>query len=133
MFVAMPGGAPVALREWTDAQVGLELSPDRRAVFLSALPAGGAPAVDTGRRAPDPALFDGPAPLGAVPEESVYLVDEDRWIKLSPFSERPNDLRYTQWAGPRTLARIAPGVVYFEDIDKPGEKRFVLGGEGGLR
>jgi ABC-type transport system involved in multi-copper enzyme maturation permease subunit len=133
LFAASPGRAPVALREWTDAQVGLQRSPDARAVFVSALPAGGPPAVDGQRRPPDPALFELPVSAGVVPEEVVFLAEEARWITMPVFSGRPNDLRHTMWAGPKTLARIATGVVYFEDFDHPGEKRFVLGGEGDLR
>jgi hypothetical protein len=63
----------------------------------------------------------------------VYLPDEDRFVSLGPpFSDRANDRRYTQWAGPKTVARIAPGVVYFEDLDAPGKRRFVIGGARNL-
>ena len=129
LFVGMPGTTPKVLREWRDAQVGIHPSPDDQAVFVSVIPAEGAPAADAKRRPPDPALFEASAPAGTVPEELVYLPDEDRFLPLGPpFSNRANDQRYTQWAGPKTLARIAPGVVYFEDLDAPGKRRFVIGG-----
>jgi hypothetical protein len=132
MVVATPSSAPKPLREWQDAQVGLEPSTDGRAVFVSVIPAGGPPQVDP-RRPPDPSLFEADAPKGAAPEELVYLPDEDRFVTLGrPFSDRANDRRYSQWAGPKTLARIAPGVVYFEDVDRPGALRFVIGGSGDL-
>jgi len=98
-------------------------------VFVSVIPAGGPPATNPNRRLPEAALFDGSTQAGTSPEELVYLPDENRVLSLGlPFSDRPNDHRYTQWAGPKTLARIAPGVVYFEDFDAPGERRFVIGG-----
>jgi ABC-type transport system involved in multi-copper enzyme maturation permease subunit len=133
LFVASPGRTPVALREWTDGQVGVLAQLDGSAVFVSAIPAGGAPAVDAAFGPTDPALFESTAPAAAVPSESVYLPEQNRWIDLPAFSDRPNDQRYSVWAGPKTLARIADGVVYFEDIDKPGEKRFVIGSERDLR
>jgi hypothetical protein len=40
--------------------------------------------------------------------------------------------RHSQWAGPRTLARLAPGVVYLEDIDATRGRRFVIGGPNDL-
>jgi len=133
LFVGAPGEPPKVLREWRDAQVGIEPSSDGRAVFVSVIPAGGPPTTDPKRRPSDPALFEGEAPMGASPEELVYLPDEDRFLPPeTPFSDRPNDHRYTQWAGPKTLARIGAGVVYFEDLDAPGKRRFVIGGEGDL-
>ena len=129
LFVGAPGESPKVLREWRDSQVGLGQSSDGQAVFIAVIPAGGPPAIDPKRRPPDPALFEGIAPSGASPEELVYLPDDDRFLKLGlPFSVRANDGRSTQWAGPKTLARIAPGVVYFEDLDAPGKRRFVIGG-----
>jgi hypothetical protein len=129
LFVGMPGTTPKVLREWRDAQVGIQPSPDDQAVFVSVIPAEGAPAADAKRRPPDPALFEASAPAGTSPEELVYLPDDDRFLPLGPpFSDRANDKRHTQWAGPKTLARIAPGVVYFEDLDAPGKRRFVIGG-----
>ncbi len=129
MFVGTPGGSPKVLREWRDSQVGLGASPDGRAVFVSVIPAGGPPATDPKRRMPDLALFESTVPTGTSPEELVYDLDEDRFLPLGPpFSNRPNDHRHTQWAGPKTLARIGPGVVCFEDLDAPGKRRFVIGG-----
>ncbi len=129
LFVGAPGESPKVLREWRDSQVGIEPSTDGLAVFVSVIPAGGPPTTDPKRRPSDPALFAGSAPNGTSPEELVYLPDEDRFLPPEPpFSDRLNDHRYTQWAGPRTLARIGPGVVYFEDIDAPGKRRFVIGG-----
>ncbi|HZN54888.1 MAG TPA: hypothetical protein VFB67_06155 [Candidatus Polarisedimenticolaceae bacterium] len=133
MFVASPGEMPRTLREWSDASVGIVPSPDATAFFVSVLPRMAGPMPGQGRPGPDPALFAGEAPAGAVPEEAVYRVSEDRWQVLEVFSTKPNDLRDTQWVGPKSLARMAPGTVYFEDIDAPGKKRFVLGGEEALR
>ena len=133
MFVGTPGEAPKAVREWHDAEVGIRSSPDRRTVFISVIPAFGAPSVAAGRPLPDPARFEGSVPQGSAPEELVYVPDEDRVVSLGhPFSDRPNDQRYSVWAGAKTLARIAPGVVYFEDIDRPGVLRFVIGGSSDL-
>ncbi len=132
MFVGNPGAQPSALREWRDAQLGVEPSPDGQAVFVSVL-SGGVPASEAKHRPPNADLFEVSAPAGDVPEELVYLPDEDRFVSLGPpFSDRVNDHRYTQWAGPKTLARIAPGVVCFEDIDAPGKRRFVIGGASDL-
>jgi len=128
LFVAGPGEPPKAIREWRDAQVGVEPSQDGRTLFVSVIPAGGAPPVDGQRPRPEAALFGESVPVGGNPEEFVYFVDEARVVTLGPaFSDRPNDLRYTQWAGPKTLARIAPGVVALEDVDQPGKRRFVIG------
>jgi len=129
LFVGMPGAPPKVPREWRDAQVGIQPSPDGHAVFVSVIPAGGTPATDTNRRPSDAALFEGSASAGAMPEELAYLPDEERFVSLGPpFSDRANDQRDTQWAGPRTVARIALGVVNFEDLDAPGKRRFVIGG-----
>lgn len=129
MFVGSPGGSPKVLRKWRDSQVGIEPSPEGQAVFVSVIPAGVSPVTDPRHRRSDPALFEASVPSGASPEELVYLPDEDRFLPLGPpFSDRRNDHRYTQWAGPKTLARIGPGVVYFEEIDAPGKRRFVIGG-----
>jgi ABC-type transport system involved in multi-copper enzyme maturation permease subunit len=128
LFVGTPGARPLALREWRDAQVGVEPSPDGQAVFVSVL-SEGVPASDAKHKPPDADLFEVTAPAGDVPEELVYLPEENRFVSLGPpFSDRVNDHRYTQWAGAKTLARIAPGVVCFEDIDAPGKRRFVIGG-----
>jgi hypothetical protein len=129
LFVGTPGAPPKVVREWRDSKVGLEPSPDGQAVFVSVLPSGAPPATDANLQLPAAALFEGVADTGASPEELVYFPDEDRVLSLvPPFSDRSNDHRYTQWAGPKTLARIAPGVVFFEDVDAPGKRRFALGG-----
>jgi ABC-type transport system involved in multi-copper enzyme maturation permease subunit len=128
MFTGAPGAAPTALREWRNASVGLEPSPDGRAVFVSVLP-GQPESPNPKRRAPDPALFEGSVTAGTVPEELIYLPDENRFVSLGPpFSDRANDQRYTVWAGERTLARIGLGLVAFEDIDAPAKRRYVIGG-----
>jgi hypothetical protein len=128
LFVGMPGAPPKALREWRDAQVGIEPSPDGHALFVSVIPGAGAAGGDADHRPPDAALFEGSAPEGSAPEELVYLPDEDRFLPAAPpFSGRTSDKRYSQWAGPRTLARIAPGVVFLEDIGALGKRRFVIG------
>lgn len=134
LMVAQVGRAPLAVREWRDAQVGIRTSPDGRALFVSVIsnpsrePRPG-PVAEAA-----PAADEVPTPVGKVPEESVYRPDDGRTTELNPpFSGRPNDLRHTEWAGPKTLARIAPGVVYLEDIDAPGKRRFVIGGEADLR
>jgi hypothetical protein len=133
MFVGTPGGPPRPIREWREANVGIFPSPDRRAVFVSVLPAGGAPSAAAGRAVPDTADFQAGVTQGSATEEIVYLPGEDRFVTLGhPFSDRPSDQRYSVWAGPKTLARIAPGVVYLEDIDRPGALRFVIGGSRDL-
>jgi hypothetical protein len=133
LFVETPGMPPQVVRAWRDAQVGVTAAPGGGALFISAIPAGGAPVTDTQRRPPDVSLFAGDVPSGVAPEELVYFPDEGRFASVGRlFSDRPHDHRYTQWAGPRTLARIAPGVVYLEDIDHPGALRFVIGGPGDL-
>jgi len=106
-------GRVTSLKSWTNAAVGLDPSPDGNALFVSVLPQ------------PD---------KSGIFEELVYLADESRLVSLGPpFSDRLHDLKYTLWAGPRTLARIAPGVVAFEDVDALGKRRFVLGSERNLR
>jgi ABC-type transport system involved in multi-copper enzyme maturation permease subunit len=134
LIVMTPGQSPKAIREWEGGNVGLESAPDLRAVFVSALRADpGPPPSNPTAGAPESSLFAGDVPRGDVPEEGVFQTAGDRWISVPAFSKAPLDRRYTQWAGPSTLARIASGVVYLEDIGKPAEKRFVLGGEGDLR
>ena len=133
MFIASPGAEPVALREWPVASIGgIETSPDGSAVFVSVIE--GQPGfVDTVMKG-DPAHFIGSAPMGAVPEEVVYLADERRFASLGPpFSDRASDQRYTQWAGGKTLARFSLGCAYLEDIDDPGKRRYVIGGPRQLR
>ncbi len=133
MFLAPAGKAPRTLREWTGAAIRIDPAPGGRALFVSVLPEVPGFTADGVRWSPDPAQFAGEAPRGSVPEELVYLPEEDRFVPLGrPFSDSASDQRYSQWAGGRTLARIAPGVVYFEDIDSPGKRRFVIGGERDL-
>jgi hypothetical protein len=134
LIVMTPGQPPKAIREWEGGNVGLDAAPDRRAVFVSVLPADPAvPPTEQTALASDPSLFAVEIPRGEVPEEGVFHASGDRWVSLSTFSKVPLDQRYTQWAGPNTIARIADGVVFFEDLDKPAGRQFVLGGEGDLR
>jgi hypothetical protein len=129
MFVARAGAEPKAIREWTDAAIRIDSAPGGHALFVSVLPEPSGAAGEGARWETDPTQFAGEVPRGVVPEEAVYFPDEDRFDSLwPPFSTRVNDRRFTQWAGAKTLARIAPGVVYFEDIDAPGKRRFVIGG-----
>lgn len=128
MLIASPGAAPVALREWQVASIGIEPSPDGRAVFVTVIEG------EQGFAEPlslqgDPTHFVLSVPVGAAPEEMVYLADENRFVSLgASFSDRASDQRYTQWAGAKTLARISLGAVSFEDIDKPGKRRYLFGG-----
>lgn len=128
LFIASPGAEPIALREWQVASVGIEPSPDGRAVFVSVI-AGQSGSIEPSSLRGNPAHFVGSLPSGTVPEEVVYLPDDRRFVTLGPpFSDRSNDQRYTQWAGERTLARLSPGSVCLEDIDNPGNRRCVIGG-----
>lgn len=128
LFIASPGAEPTALREWQVASVGIEPSPDGRAVFVSVIE-GQSGSVEPSSLRGDPAHFVGSLPAGAVPEEVVYLPDDHRFATLGPpFSDRSNDQRYTQWASEKTLARLSLGSVCLEDIDDPGKRRCVIGG-----
>lgn len=135
LVVQAPGANPVPVREWKGrANIGIEPSPDGRALLVSVLPGDPTPSgTQIARGDSDPALFEAPASGGRIPEEGVFSTDGDRWITLPTFSSKPMDQRYTEWAAPQTLARIANGVVYLEDVGTPGAKRFVLGSEGDLR
>ena len=134
LVVAAMDGSRKAVRTWSRADVGIVVSPDRRSIFVSVLPqrpktktASSAEATSSVRDTP-------PASREGAFEEFVYLADEDRIVSLGPpFSDRLSDQKYTLWAGPRTLARIAQGVVALEDLDAPGKRRFVLGSESDLR
>jgi ABC-type transport system involved in multi-copper enzyme maturation permease subunit len=128
LLIATPGAPPAAVREWRVATVGIETAPDGRAVFVSVIKAG-AGFVEPSSRRGDPANFEGTVFAGAVPEEVVYLADENRFVTPGPpFSTVANDQRYTQWAGGKTLARISSGSVYLQDIERPGQGRYVIGG-----
>jgi hypothetical protein len=128
MLIAEPGAAPAAVREWQAATVGIETSPDGRAVFVSVITAQ-AGVFDPSRRPGHAAHFEGTVPTGAVPEEVIYVADQNRFMTPGPpFSSVANDQRYTQWAGGKTLARISLGSVYLEDIGRPGQGRYVIGG-----
>jgi hypothetical protein len=128
LFTLTPGGAPRAVREWEDAEVGLQISPDGGAVFVSVIPSPGPHPVDPSRPRPPTSLFESEVPRGRAPEELVYLPVEDRFLSLgAPFSDRASDRRYTEWAAPRTLARIGVGIVALESIDTPGVRRFAIG------
>ena len=133
LFVAKPGAPPTVVREWTNAMVGVGANPGRTAFLVSVLPKPPGYTEDANRPSPDAKLFEGPAPVGRVPEEGVYRVSESRWQGVQVFSAKSNDLRNTEWAGPKTLARMGLGLVYLEETDELGKKRFVLGGEGDLR
>jgi ABC-type transport system involved in multi-copper enzyme maturation permease subunit len=130
LMVMEPNGSPVAVREWKASHVRLEPSPDAHSVLISVLPADVSepPSEDL-----DPSAFESPAESGQVPEEGVLDVASGRWTPLTVFSRVNNDQRFTMWAGPKTLARVAMDVVYFEDVGKPAEHRFVLGAESDLR
>jgi ABC-type transport system involved in multi-copper enzyme maturation permease subunit len=134
LVVMTPGQPPRPIREWEGGNVRLDAAPDRRALFASALPADPlAPDTDPVPVASDSPLFVVDVPRGNIPEEGVFQSAGDQWISMPVFSGVLLDQRYTQWAGPNTLARIANGVVYLEDLDKPADRRFVLGGERDLR
>jgi hypothetical protein len=134
LIVASMDGSQNVVRTWSHADVGIVASPDRRAIFVSVLPqrpkTGAAPAAEGTSAVRDTPM----ASREGAFEEFVYLVDEDRIVSLGPpFSDRLSDQKYTLWAGPKTLARIAPGVVALEDLNAPGKRRFVLGSESDLR
>jgi hypothetical protein len=133
MFLAAGTESPQPLREWTAAAVHVDAAPGGQAFFVSVLPEIPNVTSDGTHFVPDLRQFAGEVPAGAIPEELVYLTTENRFIRPGPpFSDHPNDLRYTLWAGSKTLARIAPGVVFFEDLDAPGRRRFVIGGASDL-
>jgi hypothetical protein len=126
LFLAAPGGAPSAVREWTGAHLQIDPSPDGKALLVTVF-RGEAPS----DRAADPRLFETSAPRGTVPETGIFDVVDGRWRSLA--GPGPDDTHAVRWAGPKTLAFMASGAVAFEDLDHPGVRRFVLGGEEDLR
>ena len=127
LFLETPGQAPTVVREWRNASVSIALSTDRKSVLVSAVTFVKPPAWAPDAAQHDPRLFEGEAPQGRVPEEGIYRLGDGAWTALPPFSERQYDGKSSDWAGPKTVAHIAAGVVAFEDIDAPGKPRFVLG------
>lgn len=127
-----PGEPARVLRSWSGGEIGLQLSPDAKRLFVSALPRNDAGGADTGSQP-----VRGSVPLGGTarpPEELVYAPGTGELIVLGPpFSPRRNDRRFTSWAGPTTLARVAPGVVALEDLSSPGALRFPIGSASDLR
>jgi hypothetical protein len=132
LCVGAVGEVARVVRAWTADDVTLRVSPDGEAILVSALPSRYVARPNTNGND----LSQLPLPRaahGKVPEEIVYIPRGRRIIELDPsFADSRRDIHYSRWAGPRTLARIAPGVVYFEDIDAPGERRFVIGGAGDI-
>lgn len=132
LVARLPGDADRVLRSWVDAVIGFQRSPDAKRLFVSVLPSYG-----TGRSASEPGPSPGPTPLGVTaqpPEELIYDVAAGELKNLGrPFSPRANDRRFTLWAGPTTLARVAPDVVAFEDLASLGTLRFPIGGASDLR
>ncbi|HEX4823726.1 MAG TPA: ABC transporter permease subunit [Candidatus Polarisedimenticolaceae bacterium] len=115
-------GKIVTLRAWRNAAVRIQVSPLGEAVYLSAheLAPGHGKALDPGD------------PEGTVPEHGILRVAEGKWFSINPACSEAEECT-TTWASERTLARIGPGFLAFEDIDHPGVKRFVLGSEADLR
>jgi hypothetical protein len=106
LLEAMPGTAPAVLREWTHTKASIAPSPDGRSLLVVA---------------------------GAASARELGVIRADGgWVGL-PSPSVGGKKVFATWAGPNTLARIEADVVYFEDIDKPGVKRFVLGSEADLR
>ena len=126
LFVAALPAPAVAIREWSTVHLRLEVSPDGKALLVTAQSwtvSSDAPA--------DAALFATPVAAGSPGEAGIYSIDDGHWRTLSP--RRIDDTHFTQWAGPNTIAGTGPGVVYLEDLDHPGMRRFVLGAEEDLR
>ena len=130
LLLGSPGEEAKVLRRWRNVDAYLEISPDRKLLFVRA-----------GERSKDrvaddakcPELrarsFNGLPPEGIVPEARVYEVATGRWIDLPRW--KPDGMpggRFARiWAGPRTLARTGPGFLALEDIDRPGVLRPVIG------
>lgn len=146
LVTARVGGPGRAVREWDNAVVALDPSPDGNLLLVrAAMPRRTAPMLPM-RREPedDPGTFTtGELPISPSPAIGIYDPENDAWIEpavwaspawgeyLPPKPDNPAVASWwwatTTWAGPRTLARQARGTLAFEDLDRPGELRFVLG------
>ena len=110
-----PGGTPKVLRSWSDLGVGLQVSPDRERLLVTA-----SRALDTQSEA----VLE-----QQIVQTWVFDPAEDRWTELTAWPAHPyKGYTYaTAWAGPRTLARTGPRVLAFESLERPGEFIPVIG------
>jgi len=110
-----PGGTPKVLRSWSDLGVGLQVSPDRERLLVTA-------------------FRDLETQSEIVLEQQIdqtWVFDptDDRWTELTSWPAHPykGSAYATTWAGPRTLARTGPRVLAFESLERPGEFIPVIG------
>ena len=125
-----PGGPPRVVRTWSGVEVLIDVSPDLRRILVGI-------GTLTGERDAAGFILSGGFQYR---EEWVYEVAGDRWLPVARWERRGGAFRqwgnesfdFSQyrrgWAGPRTLARMGPGLLAFEEIDSPGSIRYVFGG-----
>lgn len=121
LLVARPGEGPRAVAEWDRACVALERSPSGDAALLHVRSNAEAPCDDANE-------FDGPsiADEGAMqrrtgPEVVIYE-PEGEALRVVPLTSREREEGIdVHWAAARTLARIGPDSLTFEDV-APFEK-----------
>ncbi len=152
LMIGKPGEAPRTVRTWSDARAFVEPSPDRLRllVWIGSLDRS-APEVPAGQAAPSapwsPVSGDEDSIRFKCREEWVYEVAGDRWIPLPLWDGEQDCSSLTSrgwyfrqlidtgtcgrsWAGPRTLMRYGQGLLAFEEFDRPGSVRFLIGGPG---
>jgi hypothetical protein len=128
LLMSRPGESPSVLRGWKRAHAKIEASPDRKLLLVRTVPPG-KPELSWG--CPDfttPSLRDR-VPDAEASETLVYEAATGKWVDVSWVTMHGRRYRAFSpvWAGPRTLAHTGRGLLAFEDVDRPGVLRDVIG------
>lgn len=115
LVTAQPGGVPRTLKSWSDVEIGLQVSPGHDRLLVTA----------------SKVLEEQTAVVleQRIVQTWVYDPAGERWTELTAWPDHPyRGYAYaTMWAGPRTIARTGPGVLVFENLERPGESIPVIG------
>jgi hypothetical protein len=130
LLLARPGEMPKAVRRWSDLDVSLQVSPDRKLLLVEAFPRmNSLSAEETLCKVSETAVLARDLPVVSSPGTAVYDVARGTWTDLNPWRADTyvGEHWRRRWAGPRTLSRTGPGFLALEDLDRPGVVRDVIG------
>jgi ABC-type transport system involved in multi-copper enzyme maturation permease subunit len=128
------GAERVTLRSWRPGQEPRVLreiahSGEKASVYLDASPDGMRALITVRERVEDSGSEDPEPPELLLARALVYDPRGETWVELTGRpQDRVNPYFSTYWAGPKTVACTGDGFIALEDVDDPGNLRYVLGG-----